>query len=439
MTGTQLFFAIVIAEEVRKLTNGNVPLIWGGSHPSILPEQTLESNLVDIVVIGEGDYVFYDLVKAIEHKRPLKSIEGIGFKDGKDIILTPPRQFADMDSLLPTPWDLVNIEDYICVDNYFLKDSPRTLDIGQTSRGCPYRCGFCCSSSILKKKWRGMSVERSLEAIMEPVKKYKLTGFWLRDDEFYVKGDRAFSICNKVAEKKLQWYATGSRIDDFNRFTDEQISLIKRSGGRITKFGAESGSNRILDLIQKGIHVEDTIKANEKCKKHGIIPAYSLIIGFPTETFEDINSTIDLAFKLKKDNPQAQLETFPTYTPFPCTPMWPLALKEGLIPPDKLAGWVDWIMDDYDLEGKQIPWFNKKERLWIGNITYLSILGNTVGHGSKGIEDKFLRLFFQYGIGSLQKYYNYRLKKKYYKTLPEFAAARYLRKKIFLRNEKNIR
>ncbi|MBI4823514.1 MAG: B12-binding domain-containing radical SAM protein [Nitrospirae bacterium] len=441
MTGTQVFFAIMMASYVRHLTGGKIPIVWGGPHPTILPEQTLQNENVDIVVVGEGDVTFLELVKALEKKQPLDGISGIAFKNGGGVTITPPKGLLDVNTLLPVPWDLINVEDYITPDNYFLKGSPRTLDVGQTSRGCPHRCGFCLSSSILQKKWRPMTIDRAMDIILEPVKKYKLTGIWVRDDEFYVSPKRAFTICENIVNSghNILWYATGSRVDDFNRFTDENLELLKRSGAQITKFGAESGNNRILDLIQKGFHIEDTIKANLRCKKHGIIPAYSLIIGFPTETIEEINNTINFGFRLRRDNPSAQLETMPTYTAFPCTPMYDLALSLGLRPPDRLEGWADWILDDYDLEGRQIPWFNRRQRLWIGNISYLSILAHAIGNVAGGIENKFWRAFFSSVLVPMQSYYRWRLKHKFYKRLPELRVARYLRKKIFYRSSKMIK
>ncbi len=443
MTGTQLYFALMMAKEARKLTERwGTPIIWGGAHPSILPEQTTQHELVDILVFGEGDETFPELVKALENKQPLNNIKGIAYKDGQTIKKNAPRPLIeDINNILPVPWELINIDDYIMQDNYFLKDSPRTLDIGQTSRGCPFKCAFCSSSSVLQKRWRAMSVERSLEAILEPVKRFNLTGVWIRDDEFYVKNSRAFDICKGVLNSgyKISWYATGSRVDSFNRASDEQLDLLKRSGGKIMKLGAESGTNRILDLIKKGIHIEDTIKANLRAKQHGIVPSYSFIVGFPTETFEEINQTINLAFRLQRDNPAAQLETFPTYTPFPGTPMWDLALKHGVKPPDRLEGWTDWIMDEYDIDGKKIPWFNSKERIWIGNISYLSILANAVENVGKGIDSFLMKAIFLAGLVPMQRYYRYRLKNKLYRGLPELAIARFMRKKLFYQNEKNFR
>ena len=163
-----------------------------------------------------------------------------------------------------------------------------------------------------------------------------------------------------------------------------------------------------------------------------------MIIGSPTETIEEINNTIDFGFRLKRENPDAQLETFPTYTAFPGTPMYPLALEHGLRPPESLPGWIDWILDDYDMEGRQIPWFNARQRRWIGNICYMSVLANAVDNIQGGIRNRFWRGMFRTVLGSLQGYYRFRLQHKMYKTVPELRIARYLRKKIFYRSTSMI-
>lgn len=431
MTGTQIYFAVEIAKFIRKYSNGKIPIVWGGPHPSILPQQTLESRYVDAVCIGEGDEAFYNLVKAFQENTPLSSVKGIGFKDGGKPVINPPAPLIDMEDLLPVPWELINVESYIHPDMY-LKSS-RILDIGQTSRGCPFNCGFCCSASLRFRKWRAMSVEKSLKVILEPIKKFNLDGIWIRDDEFYIDRERANKICEQILKENLdiRWYTSGTRVDVFNKASDEQTALLKKSGAHVLKFGAESGTNRILKLVNKGITVEETLKANLKAKKHGIIPAFALMIGFPTETFEEINNTIDLIFKLKKDNPRAQFETMAIYTALPGTPMYELALKHGLKPPQDLEGWIDWNFDEYDLSGKRIPWFNAKERQKLGNISYMSVLANALPNAIDSIENIFARDLFKVLYTPISAYYRFRLKHKFYTFSIDLALVRYLRKKIF--------
>lgn len=434
MTGTQILFAIEAAKVVREVTNGNVPIIWGGPHPSILPEQTLENEYVDIVCIGEGDLTFLEIVESIHNKTGLNNIKGIVFNDGSHVVKTEPRPLLDIEELLPVPWELIDVEKYIHRD-FYIKGVGRSLDIGQTSRGCPYMCGFCVSASLRQRKWRAMSVEKALSRIIEPVKRFNLESIWIRDDEFYIDRDRAYKICQGIIKENLniKWYTSGTRVNVFNKATDEQIRLLKQSGADTLKFGAESGCDRILELMKKGIKREDTIAANLKAKRCGIKPAFALMIGFPTETFEEINQTIDLFIRLKKDNEQAQFEVMSPYTPFPGTPLYTLALEHGLKPPQKLEGWINWLCDEYDLEGRKMPWFNYAERKKIGNIAYMSILANSIQNAVGGIECRMKRFFLKSFFKPISELERFKLKRKWYGFAPELDVARYLRERIFYR------
>lgn len=440
MTGTQIFFALEAAKIVRRITGGKIPIVWGGAHPSSVPEQTVLNECVDIVCIGEGEETFLELVEAIAAKRSINDVSGIAYKDGGKSIVNPQRPLLDVEQLLPVPWELVDVEKYIHRD-FYLKGTNRSLDIGQTSRGCPFQCGFCSSATLRKRRWRAMSVEKSLDRIVEPVKRFNLESIWIRDDEFYIDRKRAYNICDGMinAGLKVKWYTSGTRVDVFNRSSDDEIKILKRSGADTLKFGAESGSNRILKLMQKGIKKEDTIKANLRIKEFDIIPAFALMIGFPTETFDEMNETIDLFVRLKKDNPKAQFETIGTYTALPGTPLYKLALEHGLKPPDKLEGWIDWLSDEYDVEGKKIPWFSYGDRKKIGNLTYTSILANSAGNAIEGLENNIMRTALKALFVPISAFERFKLKNKWYSFAPELNVARFLRKKIFYRNFKNIR
>jgi radical SAM superfamily enzyme YgiQ (UPF0313 family) len=285
-----------------------------------------------------------------------------------------------------------------------------------------------------------MSAEKALETIIEPVKRFKLEAIWIRDDEFYIDRDRAYKICEGIIRSglKIRWYTSGTRINVFNKATTEEIMLLKKSGADTLKFGAESGCNRILELMQKGIHVKDTIEANLKAKKYGIIPAYSLMIGFPTETFDEINQTIDLFVRLKKDNPQAQFEVICPFLTFPKTPLYDMAMKMGLRPPTALEGWTNWLIDEYDVKGKKLPWFDYSERRKIGNIAYMSILSNSINNAIEGVSNGPFRFVLKLVFMFISAFERFKLKKKWYSFAPELDIMRFLRRKIFYHGNKSI-
>lgn len=419
MTGTQVKFAMDIAEIVRR--RGNTPIVWGGPHPTLLPEQVIKSRLADCVCVGEVDEAIIRITREIR-------------MGGFHKVYLP--LLPDVENLLPVPWHLIDVEQYIHPDIY-LKGG-RNLDIGQTSRGCPFNCGFCSSASIRRRKWRAMSAEKSISMIKDTVKRFNLTGIWLRDDEFYIDADRAAGIAEGIIPLKIKYYTSGTRVDIFNKTPDKQIKLYKRSGATVLKFGAESGNNRILRLMGKGITKEETLEANLKAKRHGITPAFALMLGFPTETFREMEDTIDMARQIRRDNPQAQFETMATYTALPGTPMWDMALEYGLKPPEKLEEWADWNFDEYDPEGKRIPWFDREERQAIGNLCYLSMLSNALPNvidSLNPVMSKVLKV--AYAIP--HKYFQWRFFGKHYRHSWELNAIRALRQRIFYNGHKVLR
>ncbi len=430
MTGTQIKHALTLAATARKLTAGRIPIVWGGCHPTILPEQTLAHENVDIVVIGEADQTFLELVQALEHKRHLQGVKGIMYKNGTERVKTDSRPLLDMEALLPVPWDMIDVEKYIHRD-IFLRECYRVLDLGQTSRGCPFKCGFCSSATIRGRKWRPMSVEKSLDKIVDGARRFKLDGFWLRDDEFYIDRQRAHLICEGIIRENLgvRFY-TSTRVDVFLKATDDQLRTLKRAGAHTLKFGAESGSQRILNLMDKGITPDQTLAANRRCKEHGLIPAYTLVIGYPTETFADIDATIDLVYRLKRENPEAQFDTITTFTPFPGSPSFDLAIQHGLKPPTSLEAWSGWLFDDYDFDGHKLPWFSPKERMYVGNITFMSILANALANVLGSSESKVWRAMAKTVAYPTSFYFRERLKRKMYRNVPELAMVRFLRSKL---------
>lgn len=410
MTGMQIKYAIGVARAIRSISG--VPIVWGGKHPSLMPIQVLESGLANAVCIGEGDYQFY-------YNFLGKNFDGVWATT----------KYVDMEDLPETPWHLIDIKQYIQEDMY-LPNSPRTLDVGESSRGCSFQCQFCSQANT---KWRPMSAEQTVERVTRLVKEHNLTGVWFRDDEFYININRAVKICEGLMPLNIKWYTSGTRIDLFNKTPLDACEIYKRGGASVLKFGAESGSDRILKMIKKGFTKEDILKANLKCKQVGITPAYNFVGGFPTQTFEEYDETIDLIVQLKRDNPSARFEVIGTYAPMPGTPLFDMAIEYGLNPPDTLEGWINWRFDEDDSEGTRNPWYSQKERDWIGNIVYLSALANGVDSMIESYNGSFKGDLMRLAYYLPRKYFNYKFKNKLYRNMPEMKIIKWLRKQVSYR------
>ena len=144
MTGLPIKYALETAEYIRSLAGNSIPLVWGGVHASMLADQTLDNEFVDIIVRGEGDTNFKKLVNTLKNKEDLKKINSISFKENGKKIHTPDEKLMDLAEINPTPWHLVDVEKYINNgEMMFDGEVKRMLDIGVTSRGCPHKCAFC--------------------------------------------------------------------------------------------------------------------------------------------------------------------------------------------------------------------------------------------------------------------------------------------------------
>jgi len=428
MSGTQIKFALQISRIVREV-NPEVLIVWGGTHSTILPEQTLKDSNIDIVVEGEGDITGLELTNAIANNKGLEDVKGIYFKrKDESQVYTGPREFMNIEDMLDTPWQIIDVEKYIYKD-FYMRDVKRTMDIGQTSRGCPYKCGYC-SSSFIRRYWRPMSAQKSIRRIVSDIKRFNLDSIWIRDDNFFVDLERAKEICQGIIDSgvKIKWYTSGTRADVINRMSHEHISTFKKSGGEVFKIGAESGSNRVLNLIDKKCTVEELHMANMKAKKYDIIPAMSFMGGFPTETYEELMQTVDCMFKVKKDNPSVIVESMCIYTPYPGTALWDLSIGHGLKPPKSLEDWSNWSFHDFNKERN--PWLSAPNRRRLGNICYISILSSVVDSLTNSIKNPIKRFFSKVLVKPASFYYRWRFRNKLFSWLPELTLIRWVRQKI---------
>ncbi len=344
LTGPQIEHGIH-ASRIVKESGARSKVIWGGVHATLLTEQTVSHPLVDIVVAGEGELTFRDLVAALEKGKDLSDVKGIAFKKDGRVVRTPPQEPVDLNELPELPYNLVDVEQYVGSQGRFPQESARSL-IFISSRGCPWRCTYCCNPRLSQRRWRSMTAEKTYERVSKLVEKYRLDSITFHDEEFLVDKNRAEQAARLIGGK-FQWWIQG-RMDLIKK---ADLDILEKGGLCAVQPGIESGAPRILELIHKGEGVEDFLEANRRMAQTDIRPLYNFMMGFPTETYDEVMQSVDLSLRLLKENPKAQLSGFYVCVPYPGTDLFDLAIKEGFTIPDSLEGWAS-----FNRQHLNTPW-----------------------------------------------------------------------------------
>ncbi|OGS22830.1 MAG: hypothetical protein A2252_06130 [Elusimicrobia bacterium RIFOXYA2_FULL_39_19] len=392
ITGSQISSALEISRFVKK--HSSVPTVWGGIHPSILPETTLKNEFVDYVVIGEGEYAFLELVQKLAANQKPAGVKGVWYKENGAIIKNECREFCDLNSLPGLPYNLLEMDYYLP-----MFQGRRTLYF-ESSRGCVGKCTFCSNLAYNFRKWRAMSPETFIERIKHVYNEYKINCFYFIDDNFFVDTKRAKLIAEKIIAEKLdiRYEVQGIRYDSALKMDDAYLQLMYDSGMRKVHFGGESGSPRILKLVQKEILPEQMLKINRQWAKFNIVAQHNFMAGFPTETIDDIKATIKLIYQLKADNPHAMTSPICPYTPYPGTVLYETAIKEGFYKKEKLEEWIE---SDY---GDTI-WISRARGKLLQRIFFITLFLE-----SEREKDMITSAFMKFGFSTYRKIAHWRLK-----------------------------
>jgi len=301
-----------ISEIVKK--NSKALVIVGGVHATLAPDTLLDFPHIDYVVRGEGEYPLLDICELIDkgkaNKKNMLKIENVNYNKM--------RGFINPDDIPAPDYDLLEVRRY-------------GIAIFCTSRGCPGRCKFCYN---LGRQLRFYNTDKVIKTINHVLGKYKIKEFTIADDNFANLSKRCVDICN-VLERYKGIFHIFLRVDQ----TDEKVlKNLKKAGCWAIQFGFESGNQRILDFIGKGITVKDNLEAVKKCKKLGIFVDGSFMMGLPTETANEMKQTADFIKKSKIDAPNVKV-----FKPYPSTELYDYAVKEGILsPPKTLQEWAEY-------------------------------------------------------------------------------------------------
>ena len=335
MTGQQIDSAIRLAKKFH----GRIPIVWGGVHPTICPESVSCEKYVDYIIRGDGEEAFLTLLQDLDSGKTKADF------DYKVYCLNNLNK------------SVIDFDNEQIASQYFVeRDGFKKAFPLETSRGCPHKCAFC-HNSILGHTYRVVDTDLVIKNIDQLYLKYKIDGVIFQEDNFFLKEKRVIEILTRLKKYNIGWKAN-SRISYFKKIVhDEQfMNLLVDSQCHVLQFGIESGSDRVLKLINKGINVKDVVQVNKELAKYNISVRYNFIIGFPTESRNEIEQTLELIDKLYRDNPHMESPFVNIYTPYPGTPLYELAKKEGFIPPTNLNKWsqIVWNFPEITLHPNEV-------------------------------------------------------------------------------------
>jgi len=347
--GNQISDGIQFAQFVRSM-NSKIPIVWGGPHCTALPFETIEHELVDILIRGQGEITFKEVVEALKSGTGLQGILGVSYKVNDEIFNNDDRAICDINNLPDMSWNLIKVEEYIRDD---VTVNSRTINM-TTSYGCPYGCKFCYEGVAYKQRWTGLSSDRVLGEIDRLISSNYINGIKFYDADFFVNPTRVIEICKGMINKNysINW-AASAHVKDILRLKND-MKLIKDSGCTRILIGVESGSNEILELINKKVTVEEVLEVAKLCDEYDIIASFTFIVGFPFEADKNGADTKALIELLMKEYAMHEIRVH-LWAPYPGTALFPIALTKGFKAPKGLENWAD-----YNYYRPQTPWINEE-------------------------------------------------------------------------------
>ena len=372
VTGPMIRETVQIAREAKRLYPKK-PVILGGWHPSLLPDQTLACEFVDIVVQGQGEEALLEIVERIEAGESIEGVAGAGYKEGGRLRFNKPRALKAIRELPPKAYHLADFDAYeqICGRRWAMYTS---------SLACPYNCAYCTNDAVYGRKWNALGADQVVEETSDLVSRYKLQLLWIVDDNFLVDRDRAVAIADGLVRRgvKFEWSIQAS-TNLVNRLTVEELRLLRRAGLSQVAQGADSGSPKVMHLMKKDFQKIETIyAAADKLTQAGIRPSFNMIFGFPGEGGPERRESVRLIVDICKRYQGAEFWTN-IFTPYPGAPVMERAFELGIDVPKTLEGWVDFFP-----RYTTLPWLKGREHRAVQNMReYLRLAFNRIPIGVK--------------------------------------------------------
>lgn len=325
------------AQKTAQLVKKYIPqakVVMGGYHPTFNHQELLNTDYVDIVIMGEGENTLLEVTKTIKQGGNLSQVKGIAYDD----VVTPPRPLImDLDEL-PFP-----ARHLLPMDHYKIMNMKTGIATMITSRGCPMQCSFCASAALHGSKMRLRSPENIVDEMEHLVYDHQVDTIAFMDDTFTMNHRRVKAICKEIKKRNLDVYwGCTARVDTLS----DDLLRVMKDAGCITMFlGVESADQQMLDSTNKNITIDKIRQAFKLSQEHKIRTIASVVLGMPGDTRDSIKRTVKFVREL---NPSYAV--FSLATPYPGTKFYKESVEKNII---KVKDWSKYtllapVMDTVD-------------------------------------------------------------------------------------------
>jgi anaerobic magnesium-protoporphyrin IX monomethyl ester cyclase len=366
LTGPMIRGAIEVATMVKSHTPW-LPVIFGGWHPSLLPDETLSESFVDMVVRGQGEITLVETAQALVKKKSLGNIAGLSWKNNGRRTHNVDRKVEPLDSLPLPAFDLTDFDAYEEIA------SIRKLAYA-TSVGCPYACNYCTDMVFYKRRFNALSADRTVAEMIDLVTRYRIEEVALLDSNFPVQLPRALQIARGIIDSGVKFNWTFQASTDFLcRMSEDEVRLLGASGVSHMGFGTESTSDSVLKLMNKRHQrVDEMYETARKAQLGGIRVTFNLIFGYPGETEADRITTFQTMSDIGRQFPNVSFSPN-IFTPYPGIPIWPQLRKLGVPEPKNLREWME-----MPVGANMLPWLKGNELARLQRMLKYFLLNNQI-------------------------------------------------------------
>ena len=302
-----LHTALQIAEQIKEYDPDRI-IVFGGPHPTLVYDKLIKNfDFIDYIVRGEGEITLLELLNTLEKNENPGKVKGIVFRNNEDICITGERELIN-------ELDYIEMPDY---DSYLVESQEINSVPIEVGRGCPFSCSYCASSVLWQRKFRVKSVKRIINELEYIYKRYGVTMYYFRHDQIVINRDWLINLCNEIKNKlpNIKWQCS-ARIDTID---PDLLKVMKESGCVSIEFGLESFSHSIQKSIEKNLLPEKIEKNLEVVIEEGINPILFFMCGFPEETYEDLQRTLNAILRLCSKCKQSTFFQLRVLQPFPKT------------------------------------------------------------------------------------------------------------------------